>query len=178
MRRGCVGAARGVAADARPVEPLPASGRFELSSAASSQRAVSSRAAVNGGSKSTFDTPLATAIAHARTKTGQALYKTRCTRTKFGAPRDPLSLALSFDGPWLWKRARVSRASVLQKPVTLSFSPCVSKRVSLPRGIQFLLRGRGGRIDDVHTSPQVDDAEPHFRGMPTASPRRRARGFL
>ena len=64
-----MGAARCVAADARPVEPLPASGRFELSSAASSQRAVSSRAAVNGGSKSTFDTPLATAIANARTKT-------------------------------------------------------------------------------------------------------------
>ena len=74
-----MGAARGVGDDARPVEPLPASGRFELSSAASSQRAVSSRAAVNGVSKSTFDTPLATATANARTKTaGQSeLLKTK-----------------------------------------------------------------------------------------------------
>ena len=37
-----------------------------------------------------------------------------------------------------------------------------------------MLRGRGGRIDDVPTSPQVDDAEPHVVRKTTASPRRRA----
>ena len=37
--------------------------------------------------------------------------------------------------------------------LSISFPPKVdaqAKRVSLLRGIQFLLRGRGGRIDDVH----------------------------
>ena len=87
-----MGAARCVAADARPVEPLPASGRFELSSAASSQRAVSSRAAVNGGSKSTFDTPLALLQTRAQKPLGQSVLL-KAKMRKRAASRER-----SFDG--------------------------------------------------------------------------------
>ena len=120
-----MGAARGVADDARPVEPLPASGRFELSSAASSQRAVSSRAAVNGGSKSTFDTPLATAMANARTKTaGQSvLLKTK--------PKPAQSWRLLYSPLVVGRSLVVEESSYfprkrrLQKPVTLHLQSLV-----------------------------------------------------
>ena len=127
-----MGAARCVAADARPVEPLPASGRFELSSAASSQRAVSSRAAVNGVSKSTFDTPLATATANARTKTaGQSeLLKTKPMVKPAQSWRLLYSRVVVGRSLVVEESSYFPRKRRLQKPVTLHLQSLVS--VSAP----------------------------------------------